>query len=241
MKNFLAPILTGTILVVSGCAQTNGSLYQYPFNSAKIVYSINGTTEGTSTLTIKGDKSIRESHIIFHKPTGDEKQDNLYIDDGKNVYSVDLAKKVGAMTPNPLYNILTAVDPSMRQDTLTKLAVGMSPDQAATQQSQTLGKETVAGQECIDYDTGGFGQMCLWNSIPLKTNISIPDLGLTNNTIATSIQTNVDVADNAFDVPADITMQQVGATGATTQQENSSAQLTVGTMETTQQSGQTQQ
>ncbi len=210
MKKFLIPFVAGSFLVISGCAQNTNSIYQYPFNTAKISYTISGTTEGTSTVTIKGDKSVREAHIIFHKPTGDEKQDNLYIDDGQYVYSVDLDKKQAAETPNPLYDILMKVDPSQRQDFLKKIAVGEDPNNAATQQLQQLGTLTVAGQQCQMYDTGGFGQVCLWNGIPLKTSISIPDLGLNNSTVATSVQTDIDVPDSAFDVPAGIPVQKAG-------------------------------
>ncbi len=215
MKKFIVPLLAGSMLVISGCAQNN-SLYQYPFKSAKIEYAISGTTEGKSTVLIKGDESIREAHVVFHKQTGDENQDNLYIDTGEYIYSIDLDKKVGTMTKNPLYDVLQGTDPSMRQDFLKKIAVGLSPDSAATQQLQSTGTSTVAGQVCDIYDTGGFGQICLWNNIPIKTTISIPDLGLSNNTVATSIQTDVDVPDTAFDVPAGITMQKVGVDGSVT-------------------------
>lgn len=210
MKNFLPPFLAGFALMVSGCAQQSTALYQYPFSSAKIEYAISGTTEGKSTVLIKGDKEVKEAHIVFHKKTGDENQDNLYIDTGAYVYSIDLDKKTGTLTPNPLYSTLIKVDPSERLDFLKKIAVGIDPDATSTQQIAALGSETVAGQSCQDYETGGFGIICLWNNIPLKTNISIPDFGLNNSTIATSVQTNIDIADSAFDVPAGISIKKIG-------------------------------
>lgn len=209
MKKFLLPIAASFALIVFGCA-INNSAYQYPFTSAKIEYAISGTTEGKSTLLVKGDKSVREAHIVFHKPTGDENQNNLYIDAGEFVYSIDLDKKTGTMTSNPLYGMLTKVDPARRQEFLKRIAVGLSPDDAAARELKVVGKETVAGQECEVYETGGFGQICLWNALPLKTSISIPDLGLTNNTVATSVEVNANIPDTAFEVPAGVEIRKVG-------------------------------
>lgn len=220
MNKFIAPILAGTVLLISGCSVlSNNSTYQYPFKTVKIEYAISGTTEGKSTVMIKGDKSVREAHIVFHKPTGDETQNNMYIDAGQYVYSVDLDKKTATMTKNPLYDVLTKVDASKRQEFLKKIAAGISPDVADNRELKAVGTETVAGRQCEVYETGGFGQMCLWNAVPLKTTIAIPDLGLTNNTVATSVQTDVDVPDSAFEVPAGITIQKVGIEDASTTQE----------------------
>lgn len=217
MKNLLAPLLTGTILVVSGCASANNSLYQYPFSSAKIAYSITGTTDGTSTVTMKGDRSVREAHVVFHKSTGDEKQDNLYIDDGQFVYSIDLDKNIGTKMKNPLYDLLMQVDPAGRQDYLTKISIGDDPTNASTQQLQPVGNYSVAGQQCQIYETGTYGQVCLWNSIPLKSTFVISDL-LKEDTVATSVQTDVDVPDSAFDIPAGVTItDETGTTGGTQQ------------------------
>lgn len=219
MNKILATLFTGCIVVLSGCSSANNSTYQYPFKTAKIEYAISGTTEGKSTVMMKGDKSVREAHIVFHKPTGDENQNNMYIDAGKYVYSVDLDKKTATMTQNPLYETLSKVDPAKRADFLKKIAAGVSPDKAASQALTSIGTETVAGQVCEIYETGGYGQICLWNAIPLKTSINIPDLGLKNNTIATSVQTDVDVPDSAFEVPQGVTVQRVGVdTAGTTQQ-----------------------
>lgn len=210
-------MVAGSALIVFGCA-LNNSTYQYSFRSAKIEYAISGTTEGKSTLMVKGDKSVREAHIIFHKPTGDENQNNLYIDAGEYVYSVDLDKKTATMTRNPLYDTLVKVDPARRQEFLKKIAVGLSPEDAMDRELKAVGKETVAGQECEIFETGGFGQICLWNGIPLKTTISIPDLGLNNNTVATSVELNADVPDSAFELPEGITVQRVGMTDTTQEQ-----------------------
>jgi len=220
MKKLFTTITLGCVLIASGCTQQNqqsASLYQYPFKTAIIEYAIKGTTEGSSKVTIKGDKSVREAHITYHKPTGDEKQDNLFIDTGKYNYSVDLDKKVASMTPNPFYTYFMGVAPSQRQDYLKKIALGIDPEKASTQQISSTGTETVAGQTCETYQMQDYGKMCLWNGIPLKTNISLPSFGLTNNTVATSIQTDINVPDSTFDVPTDITVQKAGIEEATQQ------------------------
>lgn len=221
-KNFILIVLGGT-LFMSGCAQQNSqnvSIYQYPFKTAKIEYAIKGTTEGKETLTIKGDKSVGEAHVIFHKPTGDENQDNLLIKTEKYNYSVDLDKKIASMFPNPFYDYLMAVNPSERQMYLKKIAVGMDPNSASTQELKSSGTQTIAGQTCETYQMSGLesaGEMCLWNGIPLKINVSLPTYGFTTDKIATSVQTDIDVPDTAFDVPSGITVKTAGV-DATTQQ-----------------------
>ncbi len=220
-------MLTGLALVMTGCSTNNGT-YQYPFKSAKIEYAISGTTEGKSVVTMKGDKSVREAHIVFHKPAGDENQSNLYIDEGKYVYSIDLEKKTGTMTKNPLYEVLMGTEPARRQELLKKVAVGISPDESSSKELKVVGHETVAGKECDVYETGGFGQICLWNAIPLKTSISIPDLGLNNNTVATSIQIDLDVPDSVFEVPAGVTVQKINV-GDDGSQQTASPEVKTGT------------
>lgn len=222
-KNFIFIVLGGALLV-SGCAQQNAqnaSIYQYPFKTAKIEYAIKGTTEGKETLTIKGDKSVKENHVIYHKATGDENQDNLLIDTGKYNYSVDLDKKIASMSPNPFYGYLMAVSPPERQTYLKKIAVGMDPNSASTQELKSSGTQTIAGRNCETYRMSGLegsGEMCLWNGIPLKISISLPAYGLTTDKVAVSVQTDIDVPDAAFDVPSGITVKTAGGIEGTTQQ-----------------------
>lgn len=211
MKRFFVPVLTLPLFFLSACSQTSG-FYQYPFSSLKVQYQISGTTEGTSTYTIKGDKSVRESHVIFHSGSGDVHEDNLFIEDGQYSYSVDFNKKTATKMMSSMYYALATLDPSQRQDYLKKINIGVDPQAGSLPPSS--GQENIAGQQCDDYTTGGLGTVCLWNTIPLKTSFAIP--GLTNNSVATSVQVNIDIPDSAFQVPAGIPVTD--ATNPGTQQ-----------------------
>ena len=215
-KNYL-PVFAAAAIFLSGCGSTvdSGNIHSYPFKTAKIEYSISGTTEGKSVVYIKGDQYMRESHIVFHKATGDEKQNNIYMDDLKNIYSINLDQKTGSGYANPLGEILKTVPPEKREQVLNNIAAGLAPDAAATQTLNPSGTMTVAGQQCDVYQRGDLGEICLWHTIPLKTAVSIPDFGLSNSTVAVSIQTDIDLPDNVFEVPAGINLIKIDINGKT--------------------------
>lgn len=197
-------LVLGALFFVAGCTPNN-TLHQYSFNTAIINYTATGSSDGTVKLTIKGDTSVREAHVVFHKTTGDEKQDNLTIDNGKTITSIDLNKKIGSTTVNPDYEILNKLDPSQRQEYLKKSAIGYAPDDALTQLTQELklvGHTKIADQRCEIYITVGFGQTCLWNAIPLRTTIAL--LNLHSDTVATSVVIDPNVDDKIFQIPPDI-------------------------------------
>lgn len=211
MKTKIITIFATSVLIITGCSYIDkNSLYQYPFKTAKIEQTIGGITEGKSTTVIKNEKMAREAHVTFHKSTGEIKQDNLFIDTGRYTYNIDLEKKTGTMRANPLYEKLQTVLPEDRRDFLNKIALGMSPDEAQQRTIKPVGTENIAGQTCDVYSASGFGTICLWYSLPIKTNLTFGDLTMGNISVATLIQTDIEIPDSAFEVPAGITIQKIG-------------------------------
>lgn len=191
--------------IVWGCTSVAdpNSFYQYPFKAVKIEYAITGTSEGKSILMIKGDKLVRENHIVLHGPGGDEEQNNMHIEVGRDIYDINLDKKNATKTLNPFYELFVKTSAEERQDLLKKIAAGASPDNVtAKKEIQSIGSETVAGQNCEIYSTPfGAGKICLWNAIPLKTTL------FKTSNVATSVQIDPDIPDSSFEIPAGITLK----------------------------------
>lgn len=222
MTKYIFSILV-LAMVFTGCTtdSNNGSanntskgggvsnVYQYPFRSAKIEYAISGSTQGTETLYIKGDKSAREIHTVAQGRAGEEKKNNLYINSGSlDAYMIDLDKKTGIKVEDPFYEAVIKIAPAKRVEFLRKIAVkGQLPESADAPDLKMLRQENIAGQQCQTYEMPGFGEVCLLSSVPLKSKVTISEAGVDVNSVATNIQLNIDIPDSKFTVPAGVTIQ----------------------------------
>lgn len=215
MKKLQLLLVTGVILL-SGCANKQTTkIYPYPFDSAKITFTLEGTAKGTSVFYMKGDKSVRETHVVTKGDQGEEKKDEMFIDMGETIYQIDLNKKTGLSTKNPIYEALKKLTPDKRMDFLKRLAVGVDPEDT-TQNPQVLREETVAGQKCQVYAVQGVGEICLWNNIILKVNINVPEQNVNSQIVATSLDLNLEVPDSQFNVPTGIEVKDLDAQPAAT-------------------------
>lgn len=206
-------IITATALmfVFAGCAnqtspqqtEEDGKLYPYDFDSAKIEYELKGNVEGTITVYVEGDKSSHETTATTAE--GEEIHTKL-IDLGDTLYQFNLTTKEGQKAPNPIYDQLRALSMDEREGFLTKLAVG-APDEGTT--PQPTEQRQIAGQSCDLYNLQGIGEICLWNSIPLYSSITIPEQSIDNSNTATSVQINAAIPEGTFDIPSDITITEV--------------------------------
>lgn len=212
MKKIQLFLMTAVVLL-SGCANKQSTkVYPYPFDSAKITFSLEGSAKGTSVFYMKGDKSVRETHVVTQ---GEEKKDEMFIDTGDVIYQLDLNKKTGLSTKNPIYEALKKLTPDKRIEFLKRLAVGVDPEDT-TKNPEVLREEMVAGQKCQIYAVEGVGEICLWNNIILKVNINVPDQNINSQIVATSLDLNLEVPDSQFDVPAGIEVKDLDAQSAAT-------------------------
>ncbi len=185
-------------VIIAGCATgTDQKVNPYPFNTAKIEYELSGNIEGTQTVYIKGDLTARETQGVKNTEKGEKETHDLYLEIGDSRYEIDLNTKEGIKTMNPLYNELRNLKQNEKNDFLLKIATGAAETEGLP---TSTGQEKFAGKTCNMYDISDIGEICIWNSIPLyyKRNQNV--------TTAVSVETDIDIDDAVFAVPADVTI-----------------------------------
>lgn len=205
----LATVITSLFLVScqsAGQPQEEEKVYSYPFNTAKITYEIKGDMQGTKTVFIKGNQSSTEVHKTKNLSGVLQNTDTLTIDTGEYIYQIDLQTKTGTGSKNPVYEQLKVLPASARAAFLTKLAIGVVDNGKVPAPKE---QKDIAGQKCDLYSIAGFGDVCLWNGIPLYTSVQLPQAGMATTETATNIELNLDVSDQKFALPNGIKMQDL--------------------------------
>jgi hypothetical protein len=207
LSAWIIPAILISILL-SGCAVPEERVYPYPFDTAKIDYKLSGTLEGTQTVHIKDDNATHETHVIRKLPEDmQENMDILIIDKKDQLYEIDLNKKTGIKSINPIYTQLKEKPMEDRLDFLVKLATG----KIEGEKPASKGKKQYAGQECDLYDMMEIGEICIWNGIPLYSSLTIPGDEITSSMTAEKIELNIVIPDNTFNIPEDITITDLEA------------------------------
>lgn len=204
-KLLLVILAFTTGLVFSACQTTDGNLYGYDFQTAKISYKISGSSEGTSDVLIKGEKKRIHNVITQKKINGETVNiDTILILNGNKLYTLDPVTKTGSLITPPFYAEMQKLSPEERKQRLVLDAVRDSRTEEEQKKNppQPVKSETVAGQTCNLY-IGANLEICLWQSVPLKSVASLPDYAIRTETTATSIELNQPISDSEFDVPQD--------------------------------------
>jgi hypothetical protein len=193
-------LISSLLILLSGCQDTSSNnIYGYDFNSARITYQISGSSSGSSTVIIKGEKKVIKNNIVQTRPDGTKVEVNTYIiQNGDKQYTLDIKTNTGSIITNPLYAQLKALTSEQRKDRLIKEIIQNKDETTPKPETQ----EQIAGQKCDVY-SGSITKTCLWQGIPLKTIASLPDYGINTQTIATKIELNPTISDSEFDVPSD--------------------------------------
>lgn len=195
-----------TALFLAACQTASSNLYGYDFSTARISYTISGSSTGTSEVLIKGEKKRIHNQISQKKPDGTVQNTNtIMIQNGEKLYTLNSDTKTGSELKQPFYTELQRQTPEQRKQTM--LLEGIRDDRSPEEQQKNPPKpektEDVAGQKCDLYVSSSNLQTCLWQGIPLKAVASLPDYGIQTETTATSIVLNQDISDSEFDVPQD--------------------------------------
>ncbi len=176
-----------------------GNVLGYDFDTARITYQISGTGEGSSEVLIKGDKKVIKTDVIMRREGQPDKPVSSYvIQDKANVYTLNKDEMKGTLIENPLYNELKKLSPDEVKKRLIKEAVRGSVEEG--QEPTPVGQEEIAGQTCDVYEYG-YTKSCLWQSIPLKTVVSLPEYDIETTTLATNVELNGDISDAEFEPP----------------------------------------
>lgn len=197
------------IAVISVCLRLEASaveLYQkqHSFKSAVIHYEIKGNVQnGTEELYIKGDKTCSVKHLSTNILDRTEKQDLMVIDDGTNVYSIDLNKKtaIKMLSPKKLWEEMTPKERKTLEESGQAVVKGIS----GKLDHKPIGAEKILGKPCKIYEIFGV-KSWQWEDIPLKTEMQM--MGKIRQ-IAVSIKLNAAIPDSRFRIPAGIKIQDI--------------------------------
>lgn len=194
-------LIAGFALV--GCQATDGNLYGYNFDTAKVSYQISGTSEGSSEVLIKGEKKHVHNQITQTLANGETVDiDTIFIQNGPKLYTLDVKNKTGSALTTPLYAELQKLPTAERKARMAQDALRdtRSPEEQAQSPLKPEKTETVAGQVCELYRNNNL-ETCLWQGIPLRTVASLPEYAVETTTVASTIELNQPVSDSEFDVP----------------------------------------
>jgi hypothetical protein len=199
MKKFgIVLPLFALALAISGCGEgetVTKKLSVYPFNTAVVRYELSGAVSGEETLYIKGDMSVDQKFVT----QGGADENTLELNLGPEIYIADLLKMTAVKVINSDYDKLIKLSPEDQKKEFIRAALGIK-DSAELPVSS--GTKQIAGQSCDVYIIDNVGTACLWNGIILEKEI--PLLGITNTKTAISVETNVDIPKDQFDLPAGV-------------------------------------
>jgi hypothetical protein len=212
MSKKLFLILFVSTLVIAGCeakqatTEAEQGVYGFPFNTAKIEYTLTGSAEGTRTLYIKGDKIANQVNVSEKSGEKEIKRNIKTLELGSEYITINLDDKTAVKTANYAYNELKKLPADARQSQLIKLATGNAYPGATMPVKE--GQKNIAGQTCDLYKMSTFGTVCLWNGLPINSEIKIESEKVESVSTATKIELNVDIPDNVFQIPTDVKVQE---------------------------------
>lgn len=164
----------------------------YPFKSAMIKYRISGSLqEGTETLYIddNGAKTCTERETTLDIMGQKRRESTIEIDDGNNLYSVNLIRKTGTKAPSysKLAREMVQSMTAEQKKAMEKLGKEMVKGLTGKDEMKPEGTGKVLGKDCEIYSVMGV-KSWQWNKLTLKTEN--PALG---NMVQEAIELKVDI------------------------------------------------
>ncbi|MBD3156836.1 hypothetical protein GF369_03330 [Candidatus Peregrinibacteria bacterium] len=189
--------LAGVTLLFVGCddASYPNKLSVYPFKTALVQYELSGNTEGDQSLFIRGDEKAVSTFITT--PGQEKNTFELYL--GSTKYIANLDKMTAVKAANTQYTDMLELSPEEQEAYLIKKSLGLKE---SAELPEPIITSTVAGRECDVYDIPNVGSACIWNGIVLQKEITLA--GITNKTIAVNVETDVEIPDERFELPAGV-------------------------------------
>lgn len=200
MKKTLSLIAITTFVVstllLTGCGDSYPSeLSVYPFKTVVIQYELSGGTEGDQSLFIRGDQKALHKFIT----TAGQESNSFELYLGENKYFANLDKMTAVKTIDANYNKMLSLSAEEQEEYLIKKSLGLKE---SAQLPDPVTTSTVAGQKCDVYEVPNVGTACIWNGIVLQKEITLA--GITNKTVAVSVQVDVEIPAERFELPAGV-------------------------------------
>lgn len=194
MKKLIFILLSLSILV---SAQ---DYKRYQFKSGKVVYQSTGSMTGTETMYFDnyGMLETKITKVTMEMMGIKQETDNTVIMNDKWVYSIDNKTNTANKLENPMY--------SMFPDRISGDEVGL--EMMKKMGGQKVGTETINGKDCDVWEIKKMmSKIWIWKTIPVKTVVNMMGMNITQ--IATSIETDITVMPNMFNIPTGIQIQEM--------------------------------
>jgi uncharacterized protein involved in tolerance to divalent cations len=191
----LSMIVIFALLSTVSQAQSN-NFKRYPFKSAIVEYSIEGSAKGSKTIYIDDygyyEATYENTSTKIMGTRSTENKATIII--GDKVHSVDFEKNNVFTTTNPSLTMYSEsnMDEKKLIDRAEKSLVNMGFSKTGT--------EVFLNRKCDIWE--GMSKMYLWKGLTLKSETSI--MGMKTIEIAQSVKTNVKIPSSKFEVPGNI-------------------------------------
>lgn len=186
------------------CVSNAFSQDAQPFNSAIVEYKLQGKNAGSETLYVK-DNNVRSiTNFITEKGVPVVLIDMLTVDNGRNLYLVDLNQRTGVKLSSKANKSYAEMNPDeirkYREDNLLGIPKALSPLQ--------LGEEKVLGRVCTVYEIPSdkiSTKIWVWQNLILKSEIRGAVLF---DKVAHDIKINPVISEEVFKIPEGVKIEE---------------------------------
>lgn len=190
----------------AGNEQTSGTTdfnKRYGVKSAIVEYTITGSQSGTKTLYFDNwgmrQSEYTNSILEIGKFSKSINILNIIRDDAN--YIIDLEKNTGTKTKNPIEKLIADLQ---NQKSFREFSEQILLKAGAMR----VGQEEFLDRDCDIYEIKNTGsKMWIWKWIPLKTITKLG--GAEINSVAKKIEVNVNVPEEKFTLPDNVTITEV--------------------------------
>lgn len=215
MRNFFYLIFASLLFSIYGCSdsgkdttaeQSTGKTdftKRYGIKSAIVEYTITGSQSGTKTLYFDNwgmrQAEYTNSVLEIGKFSKSINIVNIVKDDAN--YIIDLERNTGTKTKNPVNKLIAELQ--------NQKSFGEFGEQILLKSgAMKIGKEEFLDKDCDIYEIKNTGtKMWIWKWIPLKTITKLGSVEI--NSVAKKIEVNVNVPEEKFTLPDNVTITEV--------------------------------
>ncbi|WP_337864721.1 hypothetical protein [Ignavibacterium sp.] len=190
----------------SGNEQSSGTTdfnKRYGVKSAIVEYTITGSQSGTKTLYFDswGMRQAEYTNSVLQVGNFSKNINLVNIVKADSNYIIDLERRTGTRTKNPVKKLIAELQ--------NQKSFGEFGEQILLKAgAMKVGQEEFLDKDCDIYEIQSTGtKMWIWKWIPLKTITKLG--GVEINSVAKKIEVNVNVPEEKFTPPDDVTITEV--------------------------------
>lgn len=179
-------------------------LKRYPQEKGMIEYQVSGHRVGTETLYFDSygwrEAKFKDATMEMFGMKTEEKQ--IEILQGAMQYNIDLKTNTGSVMENPL---LKGLAEDAKDKNLSTIGEKMLIDMGG----ELTGEEEIAGKKCKVYKVESLATTAwVWEGLTLKTKSNF--MGVDMEMVAIKVDIGVDIPEEKFAVPDDVTVTPIG-------------------------------